>query len=78
MAIPYDTPRGTSVRNALDKHLRIKHNGTLEYVEDIQIKTQEHGEILKEVYIKNGGSWRLVHEGDILFNVTLNSSGQND
>ena len=75
MSIPYST----SIAQVLDKHLRIKHNGTWEYVEDVRIKNGGTWEDVKEVYIKSGGSWNLVHEGEhFLFNHSLNSNAQSE
>ena len=73
MAIPYDqTVTGTSVRDALDLHLRIKHNGAWQHTEDVQVKHSGAWRDTKEVWVKSGGTWRLVHEGEhFLFNVEV-------
>ncbi len=82
MAIPYDTTNtGTNVRDALDKHLRIKHNGSWQYIEDVNIKDGGSWYDVKEVHVKSGGSWNLVHEGEhFLFkhDLNTNSSGNFD
>ena len=68
MAIPYNTTvTGTSIRDALDRHLRIKHGGTWQHCEDVQIKHSGAWRDTKEVWIKSGGTWRLVHEGCLLY-----------
>ena len=47
MAVPYNTTQsGTSIRDALDAHLRIKHNGSWQYTEDVNVK--------------HNGAWRDV------------------
>jgi len=76
MAIPYNTTvTGTSVRDALDLHLRIKHSGTWQHAEDVQVKHSGSWRDTKEVWVKSGGTWRLVHEGEhFLFNVELTGS----
>ena len=74
MAIPYNTTvTGTSIRDALDGHLRVKHSGSWQHVEDVNVKDGGSWRDVKEVWIKQGGSWRLVHEGEnFLFNVQIN------
>ena len=76
MAIPYNqTVTGTSVRDALDLHLRIKHSGTWQHAEDVQVKHSGSWRDTKEVWVKSGGTWRLVHEGEhFLFNVEVTGS----
>ena len=75
MSIPYST----SIAQVLDKHLRIRHNGTWEYVEDVRINNSGTWEDVKEVYIRHSGSWQLVHEGEhFLFNHTLNGNSQSE
>ena len=73
MAIPYDqTVTGTSVRDALDLHLRVKHNGAWQHAEDVQVKHSGAWRDTKEVWVNSGGTWRLVHEGEhFLFNVEV-------
>ena len=73
MAIPYNTTvTGTSIRDALGRHIRIKHSGTWQSVEDVQIKHSGAWRDTKEVWIKSGGTWRLVHEGEhFLFQAEL-------
>ena len=80
MAIPYNTTvTGTSIRDALDKHLRVKHSGSWQHVEDVNVKHSGAWRDVKEVWIKQGGSWRLVHEGEhFLFNVQINDAGTGD
>ena len=80
MAIPYNTTEsGTSIRDALERHLRIKHNGTWEHVENVNVKHNSAWRDVKEVWVKSGGSWRLVHEGEhFLFQATLSSNAQNE
>ena len=76
MAVPYTTTNaGTNVRDALGKHLRIKHNNDWQYVEDVNIKDGGTWYEAKEVHIKSGGTWHLVHEGEhYLFKHDLNSN----
>ena len=70
MAVPYSD----SIAEALDGHLRIKHDGAWKYAEDVQVKDGGAWRDTKEVYVKSGGSWRLIHEGEhFLFNVELSS-----
>lgn len=80
MAIPYNTTQsGTSIRDALERHLRIKHNGTWEYAEDVNVKHSGAWRDVKEVWVKHAGSWRLVHDGEhFLFQATLSSNAQNE
>ena len=80
MAIPYNTTvTGTSIRDALDGHLRVKHSGSWQHVEDVNVKDGGSWRDVKEVWIKQGGSWRLVHEGEhFLFNVQINDAGTGD
>ena len=76
MAVPYTTTNaGTNVRDALGKHLRIKHNNDWQYVEDVNIKDGGTWQDVKEVHIKSGGTWHLVHEGEhFLFKHDLNTN----
>ena len=80
MAIPYNTTvTGTSIRDALDRHLRIKHGGTWQHCEDVQIKHSGAWRDTKEVWVKSGGTWRLVHEGEhFLFQAELSGNAQNE
>ena len=80
MAIPYNTTvTGTSIRDALGRHLRIKHSGTWQSAEDVQIKHSGAWRDTKEVWIKSGGTWRLVHEGEhFLFQAELSGNAQNE
>ena len=80
MAVPYNTTQsGTSIRDALDAHLRIKHNGSWQYAEDVNVKHNGAWRDVKEVWVKHAGSWRLVHEGEhFLFQATLSSNAQNE
>ena len=80
MAIPYNTTQsGTSIRDALERHLRIKHNGVWEYAEDVNVKHSGAWRDVKEVWVKHAGSWRLVHDGEhFLFQATLSSNAQNE
>ena len=80
MAIPYNTTQtGTSIRQALERHLRVKHGGSWQYVEDVQVKHSGAWRDTKEVWIKHAGSWRLVHEGEhFLFQAELNGNAQNE
>ena len=65
MAVPYNTTvTGTSVRDALGRHLRVKHSGTWQHSEDVQVKHSGSWRDVKEVWVKDSGSWRLVHEGE--------------
>tara|TARA_Y100000992_G_scaffold230015_1_gene161280 strand:+ start:67 stop:990 length:924 start_codon:yes stop_codon:yes gene_type:complete len=65
MAVPYNTTvTGTSVRDALGRHLRVKHSGTWQHAEDVQVKHSGSWRDTKEVWVKHSGSWRLVHEGE--------------
>ena len=75
MAVPYSD----SIAQALDGHLRIKHGGSWQYVEDVNVRHSGSWRDVKEVWIRHSGSWRLVHEGEhFLFNVTItgNSNSQ--
>ena len=80
MAIPYNTTvAGTSIRDALDLHLRIKHAGAWQSCEDVQVKHSGAWRDTKEVYVKSGGTWRLVHEGEhFLFNVEVTGSNNGE
>ena len=60
MAVPYTTTNaGTNVRDALGKHLRIKHNNDWQYVEDVNINDGGTWYEAKEVHVKSGGTWHL-------------------
>ena len=75
MSIPYSN----AIAQVLDKHLRIRHSNSWQYVEDVRIRHNNTWEDVKEVYIRHSGSWHLVHEGEhFLFNHTLNSNAQNE
>ena len=50
MSIPYSN----SIAEVLDKHLRIRHNGSWQYVEDVRIKDGGTWQDVKEVHIRSG------------------------
>ena len=75
MAIPYSE----TYAQALDDHLRIKHDGSWKYVEDVQVKHAGSWRDVKEVYVKHAGTWRMVHEGEhFLFNATIGSNSTSE
>ena len=76
MAVPYNTTvTGTSIRDALGGHLRIKQGGTWQHAEDVQVKHSGSWRDTKEVWVKHSGSWRLVHEGEhFLFSVEITNT----
>ena len=80
MAIPYNTTQtGTSIRQALERHLRIKHGGNWQYCEDVRVKHSGSWQDIKEVWVRHSGSWRLVHEGEhFLFQAELSGNAQNE
>ena len=80
MAVPYNTTvTGTNVRDALGRHLRIKHNNAWQYVEDVNYQDNGTWRDIKEVHVKHDGAWRLVHEGEhFLFNIDLPTSSSGD
>ena len=73
MSIPYSN----AIADVLDKHLRIRHSNTWEYVEDVRIRHNNTWEDVKEVYIRHI-IMQLVHEGEHLFNHTLNGNSQSE
>ena len=73
MAVPYNDARAA----VLDKHSRVRHSNSWQYIEDVRVKDGGSWRDVKEVWIRHSGSWRLVHEGEhFLFNHTLNGNSQ--
>ena len=71
MSVPYSN----TIAQVLDKHLRIRHSNSWQYVEDVRIRHNNTWEDVKEVYIRHSGSWQLVHEGEhFLFKHDLNTN----